>query len=242
MSKELANIFSGGLSTKNAAALKAVAGMSGPDFLGRIQLYSDNSDACKLNLIQKGHFGIPLGGDKIHDLGVSIDLYLVAIKAKAVDLSDLDNIIESVDPESKEYRRIVETADDKTLSDTGCMYGPAYLVFERTTGKFYEYFCGSKSARYASGEFNHYLDKATRLALEMDVKDNEPDGPRPITLTAELIKRGKYIWHVPKTSDCVVEFTKLPTKEDKDKEERRFFAPPQATAETVEAPQGRKSR
>ena len=59
-------------------------------------------------------------------------------------MTDTDAVLVNYDPESEEFKRIAATSLDK---ESHCMYGPSFLVVERSTGRFLEFFCGSKSTR-----------------------------------------------------------------------------------------------
>ena len=84
----------GALSTQTAADLKALDAMtSSSAFLQRMQLYSKGKSGATGTIIEGGHFGIPRSSDDIVDLGTSVDMLVIARKAKAIDMSDTDNII-----------------------------------------------------------------------------------------------------------------------------------------------------
>ncbi len=194
------------LNQQSAGDLALLDKLSQPTtFLPRIQLYTKGKPIDK-KLIESGHFGVPKQGDEILDLGTSIDILPLLRKAKAIDMSDADNLIVSNDPNSDEFKRIVHDADNKT--DSGCAYGPTYLVFERTTGCFYEFFCGNKSARYESPKINRYLPVTPEMvAAGPPVTDEkEPRFAKPLTLRAVYIEKGRWSWHAPKAEDCLTPF------------------------------------
>ena len=109
-------------------------------FLQRIQLYTKGK-AIDTGAIQPGHYGIPTGDDAIEDLGSEIDIIPLSWRAKAIDMSDRDAVLVSYDPATDEYKRIKNDSDN--TKDSHCMYGPAFLVFERSSGKFFELFFGN---------------------------------------------------------------------------------------------------
>ena len=65
-------------------------------------------------------------------------------------MSDKEAIIVCHDHESDEFKRIAAKSLEK---ESHCMYGPSFLVFERSSGRFLEFFCGSKSTRCRSEEY-----------------------------------------------------------------------------------------
>lgn len=184
----------------------------GTAFLKRIQLYSKGKSNSDGVLIDMGNFGIPKSAEEIMSLGKEIDVIPFARRAKAVDLSDTDNIIVTYDTASDEFKRIVNLAD--TTKDSGCVYGPTYLVYERTTGEFYEYFCNNKSSRIASSDINPFLP-VSQAQIDANLSDEKnPRGPMPLHMKAKYVKKGRYEWFVPEISKAMTPFKKVPNREE----------------------------
>ena len=83
----------------------------------------------------------------------------------------------------------------------------SFLVFERGTGRFLEFFCGSKSTRSEAKKLYPFLplttaDIARQQAAGNDVDGLEPHGPLPLTLKSRLVEKGTYSWHVPVVVKC----------------------------------------
>lgn len=239
MSKELTtnnslgDLFGSGgaLSTQTGADLKALDAMtSSSAFLQRMQLYSKGKSGASGTIIDGGHFGIPRSSDDIVDLGTSVDMLVIARKAKAIDMSDTDNIIVSNSPADAEFKRIVDLADN--TRDSGCAYGPTYLVYERSTSSFYELFMGNKSGRYASGKINEFLPSLV---------DGTPTFPT-MTLNSEYITKGKWTWFAPKPTAGLTAID-LPNAEALKSEIEKFMkAEGEEGVETVEAPASSRKR
>jgi len=211
----------GALSTQSAEDLKEVEALSkASGFLPRIQLYYRGKPIDK-DLISKGHFGSPRSADDIRDLGKNIDVLVFARKPKAIDMSDTDNIITSNDVKSDEFKRIVDAADN--TSDSGCAYGPTYLVFERSTGEFFEFFCGNKSSRIESSKINSYLPVTPAMIKAGVTEEEKPRGPKPMALTAQYLEKGTWSWFAPKAGDGLTPFKKLPTVEDIETQVTKFL-------------------
>lgn len=221
----------GALSTQTADDLKALDAMtSSSSFLQRMQLYSKGKSGASGTIIEGGHFGIPKSSDDILDLGKSVDLLVIARKAKAIDMSDTDNIIVSNSPADAEFKRIVDLADN--TRDSGCAYGPTYLVYERSTSSFYELFMGNKSGRYASAKINEFLPS---------VVDGTPTFPT-MTLASEYITKGKWNWFAPKPSAGLTAID-LPSADVLKSEIERFMKPEgEEGVETVDAPASSRKR
>ncbi len=112
-------------------------------FLGRLQLFT-KENAINEGLIPPGTYGIPESDKKIIKLGPEIKILPLARRPKALDLSDKEAIIANYDPTSDEFKDIAARGDEQ---DSGCMCGTSFLVFEASTGRFLEFFCGTKSTR-----------------------------------------------------------------------------------------------
>lgn len=180
------------VSDKMFGELAAVA--KGGDFLERIQLvtkgkYVDNEK------IAPGHWGVPQpGGEEIIDLGKSIDIIPFAVRAKALDVSDKSAIVSNYDIESDDFKRI-----QNAPKNSGCMWGPSFLVLERNTGKLYELFLGNASGRQEAGKLRPFLPGGAG------------PNPSPATLGIRYKKTPEYGWHVPVVTKCSEPFTKGPT-------------------------------
>lgn len=158
----------------------------GTDFLQRIQLVTKGKyvDTQKIG---PGRYGVPQpGGEEILDLGSEIDILPLAVRAKALDMRDRDAIIAVYDMNLPEFESI------KTRSagpNSGCIWGPSFLVLERVTGNFYEYFMGNKSARQESGKLRPFLPLSREKA---EAIGEESHGPIPCTLKNRYIQRRDY--------------------------------------------------
>ena len=174
---------------------------TGTDFLQRIQLVTKGKfvDTQK---IAPGRYGVPQpGGDEILDLTEKIDILPLAVRAKALDMSDRDAIVAVYDMNLPEFDRIKEASKEQ---NSNCMWGPSFLVVERSTGNFYEYFMGNKSARQESGKLRPFLPLSRDRA---EAAGTEPHGPVPCTLQCRYVTRPDYGWHVPVVTKCSEPFT-----------------------------------
>jgi len=190
----------------------------GTDFLQRIQLVTKGKfvDTGKIN---PGRWGVPQpGGEEILDLGPEIDILPLIVRAKALDMRDRDAIIAVYDRDLPEFERIRLLSQE---SNSGCMFGPSFLVIERNTGNFYELFMGNKSAQRESGKLRPFLPVSREKA---EATATEPHGPIPCTLKNRYIQRRDYGWHVPVVTKCSEPFSDLPTLERVRDEVQKFAA------------------
>jgi hypothetical protein len=156
----------------------------GSDFLPRIQLVTKGKYVDQ-GKIMPGHWGVPQpGGEEILDLGPSIDVIPLDARAKALDVSDREAIIAVYKTSDPEFQRIKAAP-----KNSGCMWGPSFLVIERSTGKMYELFFGNASGRNEAGKLRPFLATANAL-------------PTPATLGIRYKQTKDYGWHVPVIKKC----------------------------------------
>jgi hypothetical protein len=188
----------------------------GTDYLQRIQLITKGKyvDTAK---IQPGRYGVPQpGGEEITDLGPQIDILPLCVRPKALDMRDREAVVAVYDMDAPAFQEIKEASGQ---SGGGCMWGPSFLVVERSTGQCYEFFCGTKSTRAISGDLVNFLPVSEASA---ERKGIDAHGPLPCTLKVRYAKRGPHGWHVPVVNKCSEPFTSLPNM-DKLREEVEKF-------------------
>lgn len=190
------------------------------DFLPRLQLYTKGK-AINKKLVGPGNYGIPVSDDEVTDLGDEIDILPLARRPKAIDLKDKDNIVAVYDLKDPEFARIQAQSAEK---ESGCMYGPSFLVFERSTGQFLEFFCGTKSARTEAKRIYPYLP-LTQAMIDANpaLADQMPHNALPVTMRSRLVEKGQWSWHVPVAVKCSTPFTTLPPSEVIVEQIRKFL-------------------
>lgn len=202
----------------------------GGAFLQRLQLFTKGKPIDK-GLIKPGHYGVPVSEDEVIDLGETVDLIPLARRPKAVDMSDKEAIITVYDDKSDEFKRIAATSAGK---ESNCMFGVSFLVFERSQGKFYELFFGTKSSRPEAKNLYPFLPNS-----------DESKGPvKPATaatLKARYVEK-KFSWHVPVVTKCSTPFAKLPTEAQVVDEIGKFLNPKAEEVEVVEEKPADKKR
>ena len=209
-------------------------------FLGRLMLYSKN-DAVAQGLIPPGTYGIP-DGDKIIKLGPQIDIIPLARRTKALNMNE--PVIANYDANSQQFKDIQALSME---SNSKCMWGTSFLVFERSSARFLEFFPGSNTARPRAGDIFPFLtltqaDIDRKKAAGADVSQMKPHGPLPCTLKAEFVKSKKgFSWHLPEVHPCSVPFTNLPSQETINTEIEKFTHPTNDVEEVKEEP-GKKAR
>jgi len=228
------------LTTQTEDQLRELDKMSqSSSFLQRLQIYAKSKSGPSGTLIEGGHYGIPRSADDITDLGNSIDLLPIARKAKAIDMSDRENIIVSNDTTSAEFKRIVDMADN--TKDSSCAYGPTYLVYERSTKSFYEFFCGNASGRYESSKINTYLP-VTQAMIDAELTtETKVRFSKPLTMKSKFCKKNSWEWFSPVAEECLSPID-LPSADSLRKEIERFVKMEDSEVETVEKTSSKRKR
>jgi len=153
----------------------------GGDYLGRVQLMTASCKSCKAGTFPINHYAYILDKSE-QDMGETIDMLPIAIRAKAMDVND--EVITSFDKECELFKRIVVDSDVK---DSGCMFGPEFLVYVPALEKFATVFCGSKSFRREARALRNMLTK-------------------PVTLSSKLVETKRYSWQTPVCTSCQTPF------------------------------------
>lgn len=216
----------------------------GGDFLSRIQLYTKGK-AIDTGAIRPGRWGIPESGGAIADLGDTINVLPLARRPKAIDMSDESAVIAVYDEASDEFKRIAAASAEQ---GSHCQFGVSFLVFEDSTGGFYEVFFGNKSSRPEAKKLYPYLpltqaDIDRRAAAGADVGNLTPHGPQPVTLKIRLASNKKGSWHVPLVLKSSSPFSaKLPDMKAVAAQITRFVTVKDGGVERVQEPAGKPSR
>jgi hypothetical protein len=220
MSNELTPFKSNFLPAVRADVLTEVSDVSqGSDFLPRLQLITKGKyvDTGKIGA---GHWGVPQpGGEEILDLGVTIDIIPLDARAKALDVSDREAIVAVYKVNDPEFQRIKNAP-----KNTGCMWGPSFLVIERSTAKMYELFFGNLSGRNEAGKLRPFLPTEENGGV-----------PTPATLGIRYKKMPEWGWHVPVISKCSEPFDSADVPSDAAiAKEMEKFRNPQSGIQKVE--------
>ncbi len=188
------------------------------NYLPRLQLMTSNSKPCKSGVFPINNYAV-VTGEKFDDVGKEVDVLVIAWRPKAIEMGEV--IINAYDPNTDEFKRIQAQSEVK---DSGCMYGPEYLLWVPSKKKFVTFMMGSKSARREAPALNALLRKAA-------------------TLKSKHIETAKYDWYAPLVAECNTPFD-MPDMADLKVELDKFNNPPATDVEKApEAPaEGQRAR
>lgn len=179
----------------------------GGDFLPRLQLMTANSAKCKAGEFPTNHYALVASQD-YNDLGKNVDVLLVTWRPKALEIGE--NIVSSFDPSSETFQEIQRKAQQP---NSGCMYGPEFLVYVPNHG-FATFFMGSKSARRESASVKALLKQ-------------------PVTLSSRLIKTKSYSWFAASCSSCSTPLSEMPSRDELLEQVEAFNNPKESDTEIV---------
>ncbi len=180
----------------------------GNNFTPRLQLFTSSSDVVKEGEVPMNHWAI-VDGDNYTDLGTEVSVAILAVRAKALDTGN--DVQCSYTPETELFKDIVERAGVK---NSGCMFGPEFLIYVPDTDNFVTLFMGSPTAR-------------------REAKKMKPLLRKPAILKSKLNDNGKFKWQGPLVlpSENTVD---LPDQERVTAELDKFNNPPADTTEVAE--------
>lgn len=228
--------MSNDLAKSNPAELAVVEQKYGADIFGavtssgkwlpRIQLFGSSSNEVKEDKIRAGNHGL-VSGKNVTDLGKEFDALSICFRPKAMDIGG-DEILTNYVHTSAEFLRMQAQSDVK---DSGCMFGPEFLIWVPAEQKWATYFCSNKTSRRAASDL---------LGLMSKLVDGKPViVPAPVTIKANLIKTAKYMWHGPVFTKCSTPFG-FPTDESLAEEVEKFNNP--SESDIVKAPESTNTR
>lgn len=187
---------------------KAFEGLASSDFLPRLQLMVSQSKPCKAGEFPVNNFAFVKDKTTI-DLGKEVDVILCAWRPKAMDMNG--GFVVSHDQESDLFKDISARAPAK---DSGCMYGPEFLVWVPSQKAFASFFMGSTSSRRESPVVKAFLRQAC-------------------TLTNKHIETSKNDWFIPTAKPCSTPL-EAPTPEQLVAELEKFNNPRETKLEVAE--------
>lgn len=152
-------------------------------FLPRVMLMGANSGLVQEGKINQGHYGLVRAKDQCEDLTKEVPCLPLSWRSKAMEI-DGGDILTVYDRKNPEFTRIAEKSE---IKDSGCMYGPEFLLWIPSAKCFATFYCSSKTARR----------EAQQLLLRIG---------KPALLKSNLIKGKKYNWFGPVVTNCSVSF------------------------------------
>lgn len=204
-------------------------------FVRRLQLVTKGK-LVDQGVVNPGNWAVP-GDESAEVLGPEVDVLVLDVRDKALDTNESPPV-QSFDPTSDLYKRIESDANQK---DSGCMYGPSFLVYERTKQEFFEVFFGNASGRAEASNLIAFLPVSEETAKAYGA-GYKAQPPQTATLKAKFIKRPRYSWHAPKVTKCSTPFDNLPPNEEILEQIQKFRNPKVEDAPEVDDKKSTRDR
>jgi len=166
------------------------------EYFPRVQLMTSNAKACKSGDFPINNFALIASKD-FTDLGKQVDVAVLDVRLKALDtstdqpISIFEPALDDNDNPTGEFKRIM---DDSRVKDSGCLFGPDFLIYIPEKKVYATFFMGTVSSRRESPKLQALVRQAA-------------------TLMSQFIDTGKYQYYSPKIEACQTELI-LPTKEE----------------------------
>lgn len=181
-------------------------------WLPRIQLCGGNSALAQTGQIPIGHYALIKSKDEHTSLTDVVDIVPFDWRPKAMFIESGKNPVSYFDSNSSDFKRVKERSAEQ---NSGCMYGPEFLVWVPSKSSFATYFMSNKTARNVASELLTILKSRSAA-----------------TLKSRLIETKMYKWHGPIIVKCSGPIT-IPDSEEINAELEKFKNPP-AQVEEVE--------
>ena len=149
------------------------------DYLVRIQLFGATSSLVKQSKFPMAHWGYVADKENPIDLGGQFDCLVLALRGCAARLTS-DPVITVYDVNHPEYAKI---RDESEIQDSGCVYGPEFLIYIPAIEQYATYHMNNATARRESPKMKALLGKAA-------------------TVKAKFIEGKKHSWHGPDVLPC----------------------------------------
>lgn len=176
-------------------------------WLPQFRLYTAGTDEVKSEKIAMDHYGLRVGKDNIEDLGREVDVLLLTIRPRALDIRDTANVRASSIMKSELYQDIKEISDN-TPGKSGCLYGPEFLIYVPIKGVFATCHFNNKTARNEAGKVG-----ALMLDEELLKQGVQKRQITPTTFKSKKIANKENTWKGMHVTKCSTPFP-LPSIEE----------------------------
>jgi hypothetical protein len=216
MSTDLTTLFGSAPTVSKFEDEKALASvMKAANFLPRFQLYTSSSGDVKRGNINMAHFGIA-EGKTIIDLGKEVVVIPLAARPCAIRLlNNNTKVLSYYDIKNAEFQKIQLIAESGQ-KDTGCMFGPQFLLWVPSVEKLAIYHMNNPTARREALALKGFMMKKG-----------------PCTIRSKYIDNGTHSWHGPECLPCSTPIVVFPDSDMLAKEWNKFCNPESAVEEAA---------
>jgi hypothetical protein len=167
--------------------------MRSASYLPRVSLLTSNSKDVKSGDVSANIYRFESGDIKTV-LGKTVDIVPLAVRFTAVLTDDGEGNFLSVHTMKASTDALfqqIKATSEKDGFGSGAMFGPEFLIWVPSLGKFASFFCNNKSARNMAAGIKDLIGKAA-------------------TLSSKMAKNSKFEWYVPAIAESNVPVTNVP--------------------------------
>lgn len=189
--------------------------VSSANYFPRIQLMTSNTEAAKSGKVPVNSYVIVEGKDAYTQLGK--EAVVLPLEWRPFALSTKDNpIVSSHDQKSALFQQIQAKAG---IKDSGAMFGPEFLCWVPSAGKFATLFFGSVSARKIAPIMTGLLRKPTQLS-------------------SKSVSTKTHTWYAidPTEYSPGIDAPEMPSREEYESAMEKFKNPPETKVEMANEP------
>ena len=177
-------------------------------WLPYLQLVGSNSKLVQQGKVNQAHYVLVLQKDQFEDLGKEVDVLPIDWRPKAMKMTPGGTPISYFDPNSEEFLEVQERSE---TPNSGCMFGPEFLLWIPAVKRFSSYFMSSKTSRNRAPELRTLLGRGA-------------------TLKTKLIETKQFRWHSPTVFTCASRF-EVPSNEEVQLQRKMFCNPETSTVD-----------
>jgi hypothetical protein len=198
------------------------------DYLARLQVMGSNSEAVKESKVAMGTLALVKDKANPIEIGKEVDVVVISWHPKAMRMETGGNPMSYFNRLSEEFKKV---ATDSQQPDSGCMFGPEFLLYIPARKTFCTFYMGSKSARKEAPNLLALMKKAAS-------DSGKPAGSYDVakaTIRVKYIKTQRFSWHAPQINPCTnnLEITGVDPVEFQE-ELMKFNNPPESAVEKAE--------
>lgn len=170
--------------------------MRSASYLPRLTLLTANSKDVKAGEVSANTYRFE-SGDVKTVLGKVVEIVPLAVRFTAVMTDDGEGnfiSIHTMKASTNEMFQEIKNISEKGGFGSGAMYGPEFLIWIPSLGKFASFFCNNKSARNMASNIKDLIGQAS-------------------TLASKMASNKKFEWFVPTITMSNVPVTNVPDNE-----------------------------
>lgn len=126
------------------------------EWLGYIEQAAVNNKQVVKGIKASGHFYHCIRKDEQIDLGKEFDALVCGSRPKAIDFRNMEKILSYYNVKDEGFQKVKDLSGTK---DSGCMFGPAFLLWIPKANVFSEYLYANISAKNQAGITQDLMDK-----------------------------------------------------------------------------------